>query len=131
MTSTANSLGPERTEGSHLSRQNFGEQQLTLPLALEDGRVPGLFKSAIYACGIFLIAAVTWMVFGQIRELAVAKGSIVPAGHVKSVHHLEGGQVEEVLVTEGQTVEKGTPILRLRPVAAASDLQEHRSVLRA
>ncbi len=123
MTSTANSVGSERTEGSHLSRQNFGEQQLTLPLALEDGRVPELFKSAIYACGIFLIAAVTWMVFGQIRELAVAKGSIVPAGHIKLVHHLEGGQVEEVLVTEGQTVEKGTPILRLRPVAAASDLQ--------
>ena len=105
------------------SQSNFSEQQLTLPLALEDGRVPGLFKSAIYACGSFLILAVIWMVFGQIRELAVAQGNIVPAGQIKLVHHLEGGQIEEVLVAEGQMIEKGDPILRLRPVAATSDLQ--------
>lgn len=113
----------EPADGSPLEHNEIDDQQLTLPLALEDGRVPGLFKSAIYACGIFLVVATAWMLLGQIRELAVAKGSIVPDGDTKLVHHLEGGQVEEVLVTEGQLVEKGTPILRLRPVAAASDLQ--------
>lgn len=123
MNAPANGDQLDQATGESPARADFTDQPLTLPLALEDGRVPGLFKSAIYAGGIFLVAAVAWMLFGQIRELAVARGNIVPAGHVKLVHHLEGGQVEELLVTEGQTVEKGAPILRLRPVAAASDLQ--------
>ena len=117
MTTTKN------VDNTDKSESNIDGERLTLPLALEDGRVPGLFKSAIYACGIFLVAGIVWMWFGQIRELAVASGNIVPSGHVKFVHHLEGGQIEEVFVTEGQTVDEGAPILRLRPIAAESDLE--------
>ncbi|MGI9425390.1 MAG: HlyD family type I secretion periplasmic adaptor subunit [Hyphomicrobiaceae bacterium] len=101
-------------------------QRLTLPLALEDGRLPGLFKNAIYVtAGLFLLAF-AWATFGQIRELAVAHGKVIPSGSIKLVHHLEGGQVEEVFVQDGQLVEKGERILRLRPTAAESDLSQLR-----
>ncbi len=129
MTATKPSDGPEKQDDVIRPELDIGEQRLTLPLALEDGRIPGLFKNSIYFCALFLVLAVTWMVFGQIRELAVATGSIVPSGNVKFVHHLEGGQVEEVFVAEGQAVAEGVPILRLSPIAVASDLQ--RAKLRA
>ena len=97
---------------------------LTLPLALEDGRVPGLISKSIYVlAGLFLLGLV-WACVGQIRELTVANGTIIPSGNVKLMHHLEGGVVEEVLVENGQLVEAGTRILRLRPTAARSDLRK-------
>lgn len=123
MNAPPDSNEPDGATDATVLGNDIDDQQLTLPLALEDGSVPGLFKNAIYACGLFVVLAAAWMQFGQIRELAVAKGSIVPDGDIKLVHHLEGGQVQEVFVTEGQLVEKGTPLLRLSPIAAASDLQ--------
>jgi HlyD family secretion protein/adhesin transport system membrane fusion protein len=38
------------------------------------------------------------------------------------VQHLEGGIVDRILVSEGQLVEKGEPLLRLQPVGTESDL---------
>ena len=100
----------------------LSDHSLTLPLALEDGRVPGLISKSIYVLvGLFTLGLV-WACVGQIRELTVANGKIIPSGNVKLMHHLEGGVVEEILVENGQLVEAGTHILKLRPTAAKSDL---------
>ena len=75
------------------------------------------------SAGLFVLAF-AWATFGQIRELAVAHGKVIPSGSIKLVHHLEGGLVEEVFARDGQLVEKGQRILRLRPTAAESDLSQ-------
>lgn len=54
-----------------------------------------------------------WSYFAPIDEVAVAEGEVVPQGQVKVIQHLEGGIVEEIHVTEGQTVAKGDPLVRL------------------
>ena len=58
----------------------LGGQRLTLPLALEDGHMPGLFKNAIYVTAGLFVLAFAWATFGQIRELAVAHGKVIPSG---------------------------------------------------
>ncbi len=99
-------------------------KRLTLPLALEDGRVPRTLENMVYAVTTFLILAIFWASVAEIREMAMANGQIAPSSAVKSIQHLEGGVIDAVLVNEGQLVEKGTPLIRLRPVAAESELAQ-------
>lgn len=97
-------------------------QRLTLPVALEDGRVPIAFKQFCYVASGLLLAVLIWASIAEIREFAIAPGTIIPAGSVKQVYHLEGGQIETILVAEGQFVKKGDVLIRLNPKAAESDL---------
>lgn len=97
-------------------------QRLILPAELEDGRVPHLLGRLSYLFSGLILCAIVWASFAEIRERAVAHGQIVPVGSVQQVQHLEGGQIERVLVREGQSVAKDAPLIELRPAAAESDL---------
>ncbi len=107
---------PPATGSSAGKRQN-----LTLPLALEEGRVPKLFVHTLYLLSAFIAAGAVWATVAQIKELTIANGQLVPVGSVQLVQHLEGGIVSEIMVSSGQVVEKGTPLVRLQPVVANSD----------
>ncbi len=97
-------------------------QNLTLPLTLEEGRAPKLFVHTLYLLSGFIAAGIVWATVAQIKELTIANGQLVPVGSVQLVQHLEGGIVAEIMVTDGQIVEKGTPLVRFHPVLANSDL---------
>jgi adhesin transport system membrane fusion protein len=104
------------------SREAPSTKALLLPLPLESGRMPGFALSLLTIGSLFVVATVAWGSVTEVNELTIAPGQLRPAGSVHSVQHLEGGQVEEILVSEGQIVEKGTPIVRLQPVQATADL---------
>ncbi|MGI9383649.1 MAG: HlyD family type I secretion periplasmic adaptor subunit [Methyloligellaceae bacterium] len=107
--------------------EGVSEQRLILPAELEDGRIPRIFSRLSYFFSGIILAVLVWGSFAQIRELAVAQGQIVPMGSVQQVQHLEGGQVERILVKEGQIVEEGAALAHLRPTAAQSDLKQLRA----
>ncbi len=94
---------------------------LTLPLPLEEGRAPRLFIHTLYLLSGFIAAGIIWATVAQIKELTIATGQLVPVGSVQLVQHLEGGIVAEILVSEGQVVEKDTPLVRFQPAVANSD----------
>lgn len=106
------------------NRRDPNGRKLVLPLSLEDGRVPGILQNMTFVTGALIFAGVIWANSAQIRELAVGRGEVVPTGAVKNVHHLEGGIVEDVLSEEGRIVEAGAALIRLRPTAAISDLEQ-------
>ena len=97
---------------------------LTQPLLLEDGRTPKLLSKTLYTISGFVLAIVLWGTLSDVREVTFASGQIIPSGKVHTVHHLEGGIVAEVLVREGARVVEGQPLVRLEPIAAASDLEQ-------
>jgi HlyD family secretion protein/adhesin transport system membrane fusion protein len=97
---------------------------LTLPFALEEGRVPGIVSRLLYVASIVIGAFIVWASVAEIRELTIAAGQLRPVGSVHLVQHLEGGIVSEILVSDGDVVEAGTALLRLQPIAAASDLAQ-------
>ena len=97
---------------------------LILPPALRDGGMRRLYGLLVYAIALVMAAIVSWSAFALMRELAIAPGSIVSASFVQPVHHLEGGIVDEIFVSEGDKVMPGKPLLRLRPQLAESDLQQ-------
>lgn len=97
---------------------------LDIPLELEEGPPPVAYRRVLQVLSLTSAAFLTWAAIGQVREVANATGEIVPAGKVQTVGHLEGGIVAEVMVREGQLVEKGTPIVRLLETATSSDLEK-------
>src|SRR6202163_4499425 len=99
-------------------------QHLTQPLVLEDGRTPRLLSHTLYTISAFILAIVLWAALCDVREVTLASGQIIPSGQVQNVNHLEGGIVAELLVREGDRVVEGQPLIRLEPVAAASDLEQ-------
>lgn len=67
-----------------------------------------------------------WAATAPLNSAAVAQGVVVAAGQNKVIQHLEGGIVEEILVTEGETVAAGQILVRMSKTAAEA---AHRSLL--
>lgn len=56
-----------------------------------------------------------WACLAKFEEAVPAQGKLEPKGMVQPVQAPVGGVVEEILVSEGQTVEAGDPLLRFDP----------------
>ncbi|MBM3567060.1 MAG: HlyD family type I secretion periplasmic adaptor subunit, partial [Alphaproteobacteria bacterium] len=67
-----------------------------------------------------------WSAVGPLDVVAMANGEVIPSSQVKSVQHLEGGIVREILVREGQKVVKDQPLVVLEPTQSDADVQELR-----
>jgi HlyD family type I secretion membrane fusion protein len=59
-----------------------------------------------------------WATFAPLSSASVAPGSVVLNANKKVIQHLEGGIIEEILVKEGQKVNKGDPLIRLNETTA-------------
>ncbi|WP_044874857.1 HlyD family type I secretion periplasmic adaptor subunit [Pseudomonas sp. LFM046] len=64
------------------------------------------------ACTLLLVALV-WAHFAVLEEVTMGEGKAIPSSKVQVIQNLEGGIVSEILVREGQVVDKGAVLLRL------------------
>ena len=58
-------------------------------------------------------SAVAWASLTEISGAVIAPGAIEVVGKPKSVQHLDGGVVEQILVSDGQLVQRGEVLMRL------------------
>lgn len=72
---------------------------------------------ALGALGLLLVAALAWGVAGSIPTTAGGEGILLRQGGVVELEALGGGQVEEILVAVGGTVERGQTVARIRQEA--------------
>lgn len=77
-------------------------------------------------CATLVVAFFAWSAIGRLDVVSAALGEVIPSSQVKSVQHLEGGIVREILVREGDRVKQGQPIVALEPVASGADVEELR-----
>lgn len=56
---------------------------------------------------------IVWASFAQIDEISRGSGKVVPSGQNQIIQNLEGGIVSELLVHEGDFVEKGQILIRI------------------
>ncbi len=56
---------------------------------------------------------VVWGSFAPLDSASIADGIITVAGNRKTIQHLEGGVIEEILVRDGQRVKEGDVLLTL------------------
>jgi HlyD family type I secretion membrane fusion protein len=92
-----------------------GEEETTF---MNPSRMIG--KGAIVVI-VFVVGFLGWASFAQLESAINAPGVIVVESHRKTIQHLEGGIVKEVLVAEGDTVTAGQPLLRLEETQAESN----------
>ncbi len=83
--------------------------------SLIESRTTPLAGFLILIITTLLVALVGWMAWAQVDEVVRAPGQVEPAGRVKVINHPRGGRVAEILVSEGQRVVAGQPLVRLDP----------------
>ena len=74
----------------------------------------------------FFFIAVIWASFAELDEVTRGSGKTTPASHIQVIQNLEGGILAEILVKEGQQVEKGQALLQLDAVRFSSSLNENK-----
>lgn len=78
----------------------------------------------LYCAGALVVLALAWSAIGQVDIVAHAAGEVIPSSQVKSVQHLEGGIVAEILVREGEHVAAEQPLLALHSVTSDAQVGE-------
>lgn len=75
----------------------------------------------------FFVLFVIWANLAMLDEVTRGDGKIIPSSEVQALQSLEPGIVEEFLVKEGDFVNEGQVLVRLRDIEAASDLGANRA----
>jgi HlyD family secretion protein len=104
--------------------------RLTLPAIPEPPARPrtgGAILFGFAAMLVFFGTFAAWSVLAPLSEAAIAPGMIKVEGTRRTIQHLEGGIVREILVRDGDRVHAGQVLMRLDDVRAASDLEALRS----
>jgi len=94
---------------------------LSRAVLLEEIGPPPAVVSCITVISLFVIGALAWSAVTKLDETTVAQGAVMPASSVQPVQHLEGGIVSEVLVRNGELINKGQTLVRLAPTATLSE----------
>ena len=63
-----------------------------------------------------------WSIFFPFQGAVIATGTVKVLGERKIVQHLEGGIVDEILVKEGDKVEKGDILIKLKSIKAEANV---------
>jgi adhesin transport system membrane fusion protein len=84
-------------------------------------------KLLLYCITIVLLVLIVWAWFAKVTEVTRGEGRVIPSRQVQVIQSLDGGIVSEILVSEGQTVVVGTPLIRIDETRAVSSLRENQA----
>lgn len=73
----------------------------------------------------FFVFAFVWASLAELDEVTRGTGQVIPTSKVQLVQNLEGGIVEEILVREGDVVDKGQLLIRLNDTVLSSTSREN------
>lgn len=68
-----------------------------------------------------VVILMVWAGASKIDEMTHGEGQVVPTSEIQIVQSLEGGVLKDILVREGEIVEKGQILMRISDVAFASE----------
>ncbi|MDF2763078.1 MAG: hypothetical protein K0S81_56 [Rhodospirillales bacterium] len=97
-------------------------------------RLRGLMLGGVLAIALFFGGLGSWAALAPLASAAVAPGLVTVESNRKTVQHLDGGIISELLVRNGDRVARGQVLLRLEDVESRSEfdlLQGRRLALAA
>lgn len=119
--------GPEQTQANPPPEKKAGPKALTssdkLDMMLNQNPLPG-WRLLAWPVMLLLAIGITWANFAKLDEVSIATGEVVPAGRIKVVQHLEGGIIQEIYVSEGDTVKEGQTLLQLDLASSGTNQEE-------
>jgi adhesin transport system membrane fusion protein len=88
---------------------------------------PRRAKKLLYWIAIILFGLIIWAYFAQVDEVTRGEGKVIPSRQLQIIQSLDGGIVSEILVKEGDTVTRGTPLIKIDETRAISSFRENQS----
>lgn len=96
------------------------------PAARLRGHIRGLWRTGLVAIAVCFGGFGTWAAVAPLASASIASGKVSPDSSRKTVQHLEGGILKDILVHEGDFVRAGQVLVRLEPTQAAADFDARR-----
>lgn len=75
---------------------------------------------------VFVSFVLIWASISEIDELARGEGKVIPSEKIQTLQSLDGGVISEILVSEGDHVIKGQPLMRIDTTRFRASLEENR-----
>lgn len=83
-------------------------------------------KLLLWSVAVFVILAIFWANWAELDELSRGEGEIIPSKQLQVIQNLEGGIVAEILIKEGDLVEKGQVLMRIDDTRFSSSFKENK-----
>jgi len=90
-------------------------------------RRPSPVRGVAWLVALLILSLLAWSFVAKIPEVARTRGQVEPHGKISLVQSLEGGQIVDILIKEGQSVEKGEPLIRFEPLQTETDVNQLQS----
>lgn len=84
-------------------------------------------RTLLYLVVACLTVATIWAHFAVLDEVTVGVGKVIPSSQVQSIQNLEGGILSQLLVREGDVVDKDQVLIRIDDTKFASTYREGRA----
>jgi adhesin transport system membrane fusion protein len=69
---------------------------------------------------------IIWASFSQIDELARGEGKVIPSDKIQQVQSFDGGVISDILIKEGQMVQKGDPLIKIDTTRFQASFEENK-----
>jgi adhesin transport system membrane fusion protein len=88
-------------------------------------------RTLLYGVGIIVVLLVIWSSIAEIDEVTRGQGRVIPSQQIQIIQSQDGGVVTELLVREGDEVDKGQLLVRMDQTRFQSTFRENRAEYRA
>jgi adhesin transport system membrane fusion protein len=116
---------PEQTSTSSDSPQTWSELSDEAIIEQEPTSARRLLHGVLIAIACLLV----WSSFAAVDTVTRGTGKVIPSSQVQIIGSQDGGIVQQILVSEGETVERGQPLLRLDKTRSEASLGENQAEL--
>ena len=82
----------------------------------------------LLVCG-FVVGLGSWSAYAPLESAAIAAGTVESESSRKTIQHLEGGIIRQILVADGDVVRAGQTIISLEDTKARAEAQSLRGQL--
>ena len=117
----------KKAEQSQMPTEKVNSKDLRLlndlNAALQVEKHTGSF-AMIWLLGAFLVVFLIWSYFSKIEEVTRGQGTIIPNSREQIIQSLDPGILDQMMVHEGDLVEKGQVLLKLDDTRSSAILRE-------
>lgn len=78
----------------------------------------------LYLMVIFVVVVVVWASRANLEQVVRGTGKVIPSSSVQLIQSLEGGIIEQIMVAEGDEVDKGQVLLKIDDTVIGASYKE-------
>lgn len=75
---------------------------------------------------LFVLVFLVWAHFTQLDEVTRGSGKIIPSHQIQKIQYLEGGIISDILIHEGDIVEKGEALVKIEDIGFTTKFMENK-----